>query len=457
MQPSRREFVKWVTASGIALSLSRLGSAEEIGFAARETLPGRQNWNPAANGAGRIDGVAKVTGAKLYASDFRAADLPGWPATTSHAILVRAPDATHVYTGMDLARFSGALKPSLVVTAEDLAKIGTRVPEFYAGDLFCPVGKTPLYLGQPVALLIFEKFDAFDQARLVLRDGTFVRFGEETGPVVGPNYGAFRFTRVAGPTPDAPDVYSPVKNGWVSPGRFQDTERPIWARLPIPTGLGYVEAATYGEMIRAELAAASPALLMLDREFETQSVDPVFLEPESGLGWYNAGAKNLELVLGVQSPYENAEALAYMLGNARAPFKPAHIKCMFAYMGAGSADAITVRSRSMSPWRRSSCLDVQCGWRRTAISSFKAASSVTPLRSARALASISRPARSLDLPPITCWMAAALPIFQPTSRPSAPPRRSASTTFRRSMSPRSRCIRAALPRDRCAVTARCNR
>src|SRR5256886_713693 len=335
MQPSRREFVKWVTASGIALSLSRLGSAEEVGFATRETLPGRQNWNPAANGAGRIDGVAKVTGTKLYASDFRAADLPGWPATTSHAILVRAPDATHVYTGMDLARLSGALKPSVVVTAEDLAKIGTGVPEFYAGDLFCPVGKTPLYLGQPVALLIFEKFDAFDQARLALRDGTFVRFGEETGPVVGPNYGAFRFTRVAGATPDAPDVYSPVKNGWVSPGHFQDSERPIWARLPIPTGRAYAEAATHGEQIRAELAASNPAVLVLDREFETQSVDPMFLEPEGGIAWYDAGAKNLALVLGVQSPYETAEGLAYMLGNARVPFKPAHIKTLFAYMGGG--------------------------------------------------------------------------------------------------------------------------
>src|SRR5712672_94888 len=335
MQPSRREFVKWVTASGIALSLSCLGSAEETGFAARETLPGRQNWNPAANGAGRVDGVAKVTGAKLYASDFRAADLPGWPATTSHAILVRAPDATHVYTGMDLARLSGALKPSVVVTAEELAKSGVRVPEFYTGDLFCSVGKTPLYLGQPVALLIFEKFDAFDQARLALRDGTFVKFGEETGPIARPNYGAFRFTRVAGPTPDAPDVYSPVKNGWVSPGRFQDTERPIWTRLPIPTGGAYVEAATRGEQIRAELAASNPAVLVLDREFETQSVDPMFLEPETGLAWYDMGAKNLELVLGVQSPYETAEGLASLLGNAPAPFKPAHIKTLFAYMGGG--------------------------------------------------------------------------------------------------------------------------
>src|ERR1035437_7085875 len=335
MQPSRREFVKWVTASGIALSLSRLGSAEEAGFATRETLPGRQNWNPAANGAGRVDGVAKVTGAKLYASDFRAADLPGWPANTSHAMLIRAPDATHVYTGMDLARLTGAMKPSVVVTAADLEKIGTRVPEFYTGDLFCPVGKTPLYLGQPVALLIFENFDAFNQAQLALRDGTFVKFGEETGPVVRPNYGAFRFTRVAGPTPDAPDVYSPVKNGWVSQGRFQDTERPIWTRLPIPTGRAYAEAATHGEKIRAELAASNPAVLVLNREFETQSVDPMFLEPEGGIAWYDAGRKYLELVVGVQSPYEAAESVAFLLGKASAAFKPTRINTYFAYVGGG--------------------------------------------------------------------------------------------------------------------------
>ena len=65
-------------------------------------------------------------------------------------MLIRAADATHVYDGMDLSRLSGALKPAVVVTAADLARIGVRVPEFYSGDLLCPVGKTPLYLGQPV-------------------------------------------------------------------------------------------------------------------------------------------------------------------------------------------------------------------------------------------------------------------------------------------------------------------
>jgi CO/xanthine dehydrogenase Mo-binding subunit len=335
MRPSRREFVKWVSASGIALSLSRLGSAQEAGFPARATLQGRQGWNPAADGAGRIDGVAKVTGAKLYASDFRAADLPGWPAATSHAILVRAPDATRVYTGMDLARLGGALKPSVVVTAEDLAKIGTRVPEFYAGDLFCPVGKTPLYMGQPVALLIFEQFDAFDRARLALRDGTFVKSGEETGPVVVPNYGAYRFTRVAGATAEAPDVYSPIQAGWVTPGSIQNTALPVWAPFAKETQAPYAKAATHGEQIRAELEAKNPALLVLDRTFETQSVDPMFLEPESGLGWYNGKGEELELVLGVQSPYEATESIAFLLGQARPPFKPARINAQFTYIGGG--------------------------------------------------------------------------------------------------------------------------
>jgi CO/xanthine dehydrogenase Mo-binding subunit len=324
-----------LTSSGIALSVSPLAFAQEPQFLARETLPGGQNWNPAATGAGRIDGVAKVTGSKLYAADFRAADLPGWPAKTSHAMLIRATDATHIFDGLDLSSLTGALKPSVVVTAEDLARIGARVPEFYAGDLLCPPRRTPLYLGQPIALLIFEDFDAFDQARLALRKAAVVKYGEETGPVTRPPYAAFRFTRIAGATPDAPDVYSPFKNGWVSPGVFDQSQHPVWARLPIPSGQDYAEAADHGEAIRAELAADNPARLVLERQFETQSADPMFLEPESGLAWYDPSRKNLELVVGVQSPYDAAEAVAYLLGEADAAHKPAAINTHFAYMGGG--------------------------------------------------------------------------------------------------------------------------
>src|SRR5580658_1868694 len=336
---SRREFVRACAASGIALTLTRLAAAQEPAFAVREMLPGRQAWNPAATGAGRIDGVAKVTGAKLYSSDFRAADMPGWPSQTSHALLLRAADATHVYAGLDLSPLSGALKPAAIVAADDLVRMGTRVPEFYAGDLLCPVGKTPLYLGQPIALLVFENFDTFDLARLRLRDHAFAKFGEETGPVEIPNYAAFRFTRLGGPTPEAADIYSPVKNGWVSPGKFQhtsqNTDAPIWARLPIPTGESYAEAADIGAKIRAELASNDPALLVLQRQFDTQSVDPMFLEPESGLGWYDTSAKSLALVVGVQSPYEDAESVAFLLAEADAKLRPAHIDMNFASCGGG--------------------------------------------------------------------------------------------------------------------------
>ncbi len=324
--------MKWVTANGIALGVSHLAWADPPGFLTRETLPGKGVRQPKT---GRIDGTAKVTGAKLYASDFRAADLPGWPAMTSHALLVRAADATHVYGGIDLARLDPIARPSVVVTAADLERIGTRVPEFYAGDLFCPVGKTPLYLGQPVALLIFETFDTFDRARLALRDSNFLIFGGETGPVELPNYAAFRFTRVAGATADAPDIYSPLQEGWISPGFRQESGRPIWQPLPVAKGAGYAKGATYGEAIRATLANNDPATLVLARDFETQSVDPMFLEPEAGLAWWDADTRKLGIVLGVQSPFEAAGALDFLLGEAAPEYKPSRIEAQFAYVGGG--------------------------------------------------------------------------------------------------------------------------
>ena len=110
-------------------------------------------------------------------------------------------------------------------------------------------------------------------------------------------------------------MYSPVKNGWVSPGVFKDTEHPIWARLPIPTGQAYVKAADFGEQEFApSLQRMIRPISCSSGRFETQSVDPMFLEPESGIAWYDPSRKNLELVIGVQSPYEAVESIAFLLG-----------------------------------------------------------------------------------------------------------------------------------------------
>jgi len=140
--------------------LSRLGSAEEAGFAAHQTLPDgkagiRRHWAPVA-----LTASPRLQEAKLYASDFRAADLPGWPSKTAHAILVRAPSATHVYTGMDLARLAGAMKA--LGRGDRGRSRENRHPcscILYRRSVL-PGRQDAAVYGSPVALLIFEQFDA---------------------------------------------------------------------------------------------------------------------------------------------------------------------------------------------------------------------------------------------------------------------------------------------------------
>ena len=230
----------------------------------------------------RIEGFAKVSGAKIYAADFRARDMSGWPAETGHALLVKATDASHLFEGIDLDLLSAALRPNRVVLAADLAAAQITVPGFDEGDLLCPLGQTPLYLGQPLALLIWSDFARFSTARGVISALTgFVKTGARTGPAKHEPYGAYHFVRVAGATPESDDVYSAFKAGWAKPTRYID-EDPQWA-APAQTGPADAEATFYGDQVRAAFTRAGAGTLMLDRTFRTQSIDPAFLEPESAL------------------------------------------------------------------------------------------------------------------------------------------------------------------------------
>ena len=63
-----------------------------------------------------------------------------------------------------------------------------------------------------------------------------------------------RFTRVAGPTPDAPDVYSPLQAGWVSPATYPEHGASDLGRARSRRRRRLRQGAIYGEQIRAELA-----------------------------------------------------------------------------------------------------------------------------------------------------------------------------------------------------------
>ncbi len=114
------------------------------------------------------------------------------------------------------------------------------------------------------------------------------------------------------PDPGCEDVYSPMLAGWTFPVLYQKDDRPEWA-VPSATGSDASRASYYGDQIRAEIDAAGPDRFVLDRNFQTQSIDQVFLEPEAGLAWYDSGARKLELVIGVQSPHQAAASVATLV------------------------------------------------------------------------------------------------------------------------------------------------
>ena len=165
--------------------------------------------------------------------------------------------------------------------------------------------------------------------------------------------------------------------------------------------------------------------------------------------------QELELVLGVQSPYEAAARSPICSARQRRAFKPARINAQFAYVGGGFGGrdhtpfplyvALAAMFFPGRPVRlaHDRYQQFQGGIKRHA---FKMQSRIGV---DRASGKIRR------LPPIMCSTAAASPTIRRASPSSAPPARSASMTFRRSTSPRSRFIRAASPPARCAATGRC--
>ena len=350
-------------------------------------------------------------------------DLPGWPTTTSHAMLVRAADATHVYTGLDLSRLDGTLKPAVVVTAADLDKAGIRVPEFYAGDLFCPVGKTPLYMGQPVALLICETFDAFDRgAARSCATARMCSSASETGPAHDAELRrlslhprrrrrhptrptSIRRCRKAGSARAASRTRR-CRSGRRSPRRpSRPTARPRpTARRSAPSSPPTIPdcwcstaSSRPSRSIRCSSSrkAASPGTTQKDNR--------------------------LELVLGVQSPYEAADSVAFLLGKAKlqaGAHQCAVRLCRRRLRRARPYAVPALRRARRDVLSRAS----RCGSRMTAISSSRPASSGTRSRCARASASTARPARSAPSRPTTCSTAAVSPISRPTSRRSARPR-----------------------------------
>ena len=334
-RPSRRQMLRASLIGGIAVYLAPLGSRAYSALFEDQllTVP---DWN-GRDGVlkYRIDGTAKVAGEKVFARDIRARDMPHWPQQQGHALVLRVTKADRRYVGFDLAALDPDLKPDRIVTAADLARDGIAFPDYYGDDMLLSEGQTPAYLGQAVAILIYRDFSRFRFAKYKLQfSNSVVHYGEVTGLTARDPWGSSRFVRVAGPTPDGDDIFSPVKQGPFDP--TYENHEPVWPAASRDGDVG-AQGMYYANAIAAEIAHPPPDWLVLTRDYASQSADTAALEPDNANGWYDADHQELHLVVPTQSPQEVAENAAGMVAKSRIGGKRLFLHPCFT-VGYGSKD-----------------------------------------------------------------------------------------------------------------------
>lgn len=338
MTPTRRDFLKF-TASGIAVTLLPVQAARAALFEDRLVeLPVAAASEMRLKR--RIDGVAKVTGSKVFARDIRARDMQGWPSQQAHAFMILSPRADAPYLGLDLSVLGSELQPDFVVDAEKLQAAGLDFydPFVYGKDMLLPKDRVPLFLGYPLAILIYQDFARFSIAKRHYKSQRhhFIRFGATTLPVEQGPQANFRFVRVEGDqgSKGAKDRFNPVDDGYVF-ARYEGNEV-IWPRAD-SSGDGMERGMGFAEAIRAKLQTPPETLHVIERSYHSPYIDGAALEGDNCNCWYDAKNAALELVMASQSPHEVMTGTAAML--EKSSFKVASLKGHSAYtVGYGTKD-----------------------------------------------------------------------------------------------------------------------
>lgn len=251
--------------------------------------------------------LAKLTGRKVFASDFRPKDLVddlGWPDACAHALLVRAAGVNRKFLGLELDRLAPDIRPFKVVTAQTLVDAGfnnkTESQHFH----LCPLNSRPQYASQPLAILLFQDFASFRRAAQEIREDRGVaRYGPlEAVPddeLIEAILQKWRqLEAVQGyRTAHLQLVEEPGNrlSAWLSGrlsrsnGKFQRKDQlsprddELFASIghEIPTSPRFVATTTF-----------------------TQQIDPAFMEPETGLAYLSNG--ELTMLLGTQSVHSDA-------------------------------------------------------------------------------------------------------------------------------------------------------
>lgn len=327
----------------VALSVLPLPALRALEALAAEAggwsgAPGKANY--------RVEGLAKVLGKKIYARDFQARDLSapedgGWPATQRVGLVLRAHRSDARLEAIDLSALPPELQPLQLITEAKLKADGVGVPdspvpppqaqaEGRATGLMVDLGELPAYLGQPVAILIFQDTASWAAAKralqfqvdAVLRWTPVEDAGAYTQPYVHPYYMTLY------PGPGGGVAFSQTLYGPTDPTDCPDppteaTENDCLARE--------VRARIQQELDSAE----AQGWTVYAQEAATQVLDPMFMEPEAGLAWFEPKSKHLRLVLGTQSPNGDLSDALGLFSDARGALQVAEVTLTSCYPGGG--------------------------------------------------------------------------------------------------------------------------
>lgn len=276
---------------------------------------GRVRGRNEGRSEGRIDAWGKVTGAKVYGSDMRPADR-GWSSTKLlHALYVRA-GAVGKVTLVEPARLPPELTPVHVVLARQLAEAKLDTIRFGPPRWMLGPGDVAQHPGQPVALLYYDEVGRWRDAAAWLRlDGAIHEIA------AAEQLPEFDIRRLASPLlssfeRDRPGSYDRattyVRNDAASFSQHRSGSHNVFevsaAAEPDQTKRERNRLArTHWQTI--ETMMASEGWRVVSRTFTTPTHDPMFMELESGLAWWDAAERKLRIAAGTQSPLKDRKNL----------------------------------------------------------------------------------------------------------------------------------------------------
>ncbi|QXH33475.1 xanthine dehydrogenase family protein molybdopterin-binding subunit [Pseudomonas muyukensis] len=334
---SRRSFLQGGLIAGVGVTMAPLGSQAFAALMESQVTASPQKWmNHDGKVRVRNDALSKVCGEKVFARDIRSKDMPGWPQQQGHALLLKATKADRLYAGYDLSMLGADLQPDRIVTADDLKKDGIAWPEAHSPDPLLPPGQVPMFIGHPVAILIWHDFERFRKAKLKLQfNEAAIRYGAQAPLYQRDPYGSFRFVRVAGKTPFDEDTFSSLKDSPLFPTIL--ARKPVWNVAPKQHGSLTEQGMYHAQRIDEQLKQPAQDWLLFDERYKTQSIEPAALEPDNGNGWFDAATGTLHFVVASQCPFEVAQECVHMIKPSRFGLK--HLNMHPGYtVGYGSKD-----------------------------------------------------------------------------------------------------------------------